>query len=68
VVLRILKSLTSMVRLFLDVVRKVAGIEIALECTDKQDELGTFDTLPHFRTTDLSDVNLVGEHKWRVFS
>ena len=49
--------------ILLDVVRKVASIEIALECTDIQDEIGIFDAPPHFWTTDLSDVNLVGEHK-----
>jgi len=49
--------------ILLDVVRKVAGVEIALEGTDRQDELGTFDAPPHFRTTDLSNVNLVGDHE-----
>lgn len=46
--------------ILLDVVRKVASVEIALECTDIQDEIGTLDALPHFWTTDLSNVNLVG--------
>lgn len=49
--------------IFLDVVRKVAGIEIALERTNGQDKLGIFDGLPDFRTADLSNVNLVGQHK-----
>jgi len=49
--------------MLLDVVRKVASIKVALERTDGQDEIGTFDAPPHFRTTDLSNVNLVGEHK-----
>ena len=50
----------------LDVVRKVASIEITLECTNRQDEIGTFNALPHFRTTDLSNVNLVREHKQSI--
>jgi len=53
--------------ILLDMVRKVASIEIALERTDIQDEIGTFDAPPHFWTTDLSNVNLVGEHKRRAF-
>jgi len=48
----------------LDVVRKIAGVEIALQCTNRQDKFGTFDTLPHFRTADLSNVNLVGDYQW----
>ena len=44
--------------ILLEVVRKAAGIEVALERTDMQDELSIFDALPHFRKTNASDINL----------
>ena len=46
-----------------DVVSEVSGVEVGLQATDGEDELGTLDLLPDLGTRDRSDIDLQIQHR-----